>query len=99
MGNTVVRNIFVFFICYFALTFVGTMLMVMMGLPLLDSVSCCITALSNVGPGVGYAVGPIDSYAAYPDAALLLNAFLMLAGRLEIFAILLPFATEFWREQ
>ena len=99
VGNTVVRNIFVFFICYFALTFVGTMLMVLMGLPLLDSVSCCITALSNVGPGVGYAVGPVDSYAAYPDAALWLNAFLMLAGRLEIFAILLPFVPEFWRKQ
>lgn len=99
IDETIVRNIFVFFICYFVLTFVGTILMVGVGVPLLDSVSCCITALSNVGPGIGYAVGPLDSYAVYPDAALWMNAFLMLAGRLEIFAILLPFLPEFWKEQ
>ncbi|MBR1711902.1 MAG: TrkH family potassium uptake protein [Alloprevotella sp.] len=98
IDQSVVRNIFVFFVCYFALTFLGTTLMVGMGIPLLDSFSCCITALSNVGSGVGYMVGPLDSYAAYPDAALWLNSFLMLAGRLEIFAILLPFVPEFWRE-
>ncbi|MBR1732659.1 MAG: TrkH family potassium uptake protein, partial [Alloprevotella sp.] len=98
IDQSVVRNIFVFFVCYFALTFLGTMLMVGMGIPLLDSFSCCITALSNVGAGVGYMVGPPDSYTAYPDAALWLNSFLMLAGRLEIFAILLPFVPEFWKE-
>ena len=97
-GN-VVRSIFVFFVCYFALTFVGTLLMMCMGIPVLDSFSCCITALSNVGPGLGYMVGPLDSYAAYPDGALWINAFLMLAGRLEIFAVMLLFAPDFWRQR
>ncbi|MBR1594145.1 MAG: TrkH family potassium uptake protein [Alloprevotella sp.] len=98
IDNNLVRSIFVFFVCYFALTFVGTILMMCMGISLLDSVSCCITALSNVGPGIGYMVGPLDSYAAYPDGALWINAFLMLAGRLEIFAVLLVFVPEFWRK-
>ena len=73
--------------------------MMTMGISLLDSVSCCITALSNVGPGHGYMVGPLDSYAAYPDAALWINSFLMLAGRLEIFVVLLPLMPAFWRKR
>lgn len=99
IDNAIVRNIFVFFVCYFSLTFVGTLLMMTMGISLLDSVSCCITALSNVGPGHGYMVGPLDSYAAYPDAALWINSFLMLAGRLEIFVVLLPLMPAFWRKR
>lgn len=99
IDHVLVRTIFVYFVCYFSLVFIGTILMMSVGVPLLDSVSCCITALSNVGPGVGYMVGPLDSYAAYPDAALWINSFLMLAGRLEIFALLLIFVPEFWKEQ
>lgn len=96
--HTLVRTIFVFFVSYFSLMFVGTIMMISVGVPMLDSVSCCITALSNVGPGIGYMVGPLDSYAPYPDIALWINSFLMLAGRLEIFALLLPFVPEFWKE-
>lgn len=99
IDNILVRNIFVFFVCYFSLTFVGTLLMMTMGISLLDSFSCCITALSNVGPGIGYRVGPLDSYAAYPDGALWINSFLMLAGRLEIFVVLLPMMSAFWRKR
>ena len=98
IDHKVVRTIFVFFVCYFLLMFVGTIMMISVGVPMLDSVSCCITALSNVGPGIGYMVGPLDSYAPYPDIALWINSFLMLAGRLEIFALLLPFVPEFWKE-
>lgn len=98
VDQSLIRTIFVFFVCYFLLVFVGTILMMSVGIPLLDSVSCCITALSNVGPGVGYMVGPLDSYAPYPDFALWINSFLMLAGRLEIFALLLIFVPDFWKE-
>ena len=98
IDHSLVRTIFVFFVSYFLLMFVGTIMMISVGVPMLDSVSCCITALSNVGPGIGYMVGPLDSYAPYPDIALWINSFLMLAGRLEIFALLLPFVPEFWKE-
>ncbi len=100
-GNTlaagVARTVFVFFAVYFLLIFVSAILMSCMGLPLLDALGLGISAFSNVGPSIGYVVGPLDSWGTLPDAALYLNAFLMLAGRLEIFSLLLLFVPAFWR--
>lgn len=100
-GNTlapgIARSVFVFFVVYFLLIFVSAILMSCMGLPLLDALGLGISAFSNVGPSIGYAVGPLDSWSALPDAALWLNSFLMLAGRLEIFSLLLLFVPAFWR--
>lgn len=98
ISTSVVRNVYVFVVCYFGLTLVGSMTMMAMGLPMMDAVSCCITSLSNVGPGFGYVIGPLDSWNPLPDAALWINSFLMLAGRLEIFSLLLPFFPDFWRD-
>ena len=94
----VVRNVFVFVACYFGLTLVGSIALMAMGLSMMDAVSCCITTLSNVGPGYGHLIGPLDSWNVLPDAALWINSFLMLAGRLEIFSLLLPFVPDFWRD-
>ena len=98
ISNGVVRNIFVFITLYIILTALGTTAMMAMGLTMLDSVSCCITCLSNVGPGYGYVVGPLDSWDIFPDAVLWIDSFLMLVGRLEIYSILLPFMPGFWRD-
>lgn len=94
----VVRNVFVFVACYFGLTLFGSIALMAMGLSMMDAVSCCITTLSNVGPGYGHLIGPLDSWNVLPDAALWINSFLMLAGRLEIFSLLLPFIPDFWRD-
>lgn len=97
LGPNVARSVFVFFAAYFLLIFVSAILMSCMGLPLLDALGLGISAFSNVGPSIGYVVGPLDSWGVLPDAALYLNSFLMLAGRLEIFSLLLLFVPAFWR--
>lgn len=97
LGPDVARSVFVFFAAYFLLIFVSAILMSCMGLPLLDALGLGISAFSNVGPSIGYVVGPLDSWGVLPDAALYLNSFLMLAGRLEIFSLLLLFVPAFWR--
>jgi trk system potassium uptake protein TrkH len=52
--------------------------------------------LLNVGPALGR-LGPIESFAEVPGYAKLALSFLMLAGRLEIFTLLVLFAPGFWR--
>lgn len=99
IGNDVVRTIFVFCTCYLGLVLVGSVSLMMQGLTMMDSVSCCLTMLSNVGPGFGYQVGPLDSWGNLPDAALWICSFLMLAGRLEVFPVLLLFVPEFWKNR
>ncbi len=60
------------------------------GVGLTESMSTVISAIGNVGPGLG-TFGPAFSWAALPDAAKWILSALMLIGRLEIFGILLLF--------
>lgn len=99
IDNNVVRTIFVFCACFVALVFLGSVALMTMGLTMMDAVSSCLTMLSNVGPGLGYNVGPLACWGELPDAALWVCSFLMLVGRLEIFAILLPFVPGFWKNR
>ena len=98
LSYTVGQSIFAFLSAFFALIFIGTTLMVCMGLPLLDSVSLAVSSFCNVGPSIGWAVGPLDSWSVLSDGALWVNSFLMLAGRLEVFSLLLPFVPAFWHD-
>lgn len=54
--------------------------------------------LSNIGTGAG-AMGMYAEYHAFGQFSQLLMCFLMLAGRLEIYAVLLPFSRSFWNEK
>ena len=93
------RTIFVFFVVYFMLIMVSTFVMVAMGLSLLDSFGLAISSFSNVGPSIGHLIGPLGSWSVLNDTTLWLNSFLMLAGRLEIFSLLLPLTPAFWRDE
>ena len=59
--------------------------------------SASLTCISNVGPGLS-AVGPVNNFAFYSAPAKLLLSFLMLAGRLEFYPILLLFMASTWQK-
>jgi trk system potassium uptake protein TrkH len=63
---------------------------------LIDSASAVAATLHNIGPGLGV-VGPTQNYAAFSAPAKLLFTFLMMLGRLELFAILVLVVPSFWR--
>ena len=63
---------------------------------LVDSASAVAATLNNIGPGVG-AVGAAENYAAFSSPAKLMFVFLMMLGRLELFAILVLLVPGFWR--
>ena len=98
LNSTVGQTIFAFLVAYIVLIFGGAMFMTSLGLPMLDSFSSCISSFSNVGPSMGWVVGPTTSWSVFPDSALWVQSFLMLAGRLEIFSLLLPFVPSFWKD-
>ncbi len=93
------RTVFVFFIVYFLLIIVSCFVMVAMGLSLLDAFGIAISSFSNIGPTIGHTIGPLSSWDSLNDATLWLNSFLMLAGRLEIFSLLLPLTPSFWKDE
>jgi len=59
--------------------------------------SAAITAVANVGPGLGPIVGPAGTFASLPDSAKWLLSAAMLIGRLELFTALVLFVPSFWR--
>lgn len=67
------------------------------GVGIIEAMSTVISSLGNVGPGLG-AFGPAFSWAALPDAAKWILSFLMLIGRLELFAVLLLFYSGFGKD-
>jgi trk system potassium uptake protein TrkH len=67
------------------------------GLDLVTAFSGAVTALANVGPGLGPVIGPAGNFYALPDGAKLLLAFAMIAGRLELFTVFVLFQRSFWR--
>ena len=79
--------------CYAVLTIA----LMAMGLDFLTSASGAVTALANVGPGLGEIIGPAGNFSAIPDGAKWLMSFGMLLGRLELFTVLVLFVPRFWR--
>ena len=68
-----------------------------MGLDYLTAMSGSLTALANVGPGLGPNIGPTGNFASLPDGAKWLLSAAMLLGRLELLTVLILFTPAFWR--
>ncbi|APC97869.1 potassium transporter TrkG [Francisella frigiditurris] len=74
---------------------VGWLALIGCGLDMTTSFSTIATTLSNVGPGLGD-IG--SNFSKLSDNALWICNFAMIAGRLEIFTLLVLFIPEFWRK-
>lgn len=91
------RAVMLFFITYLALWAGGSMVLSAMGYDILTSTSAVVTALSNVGPGVGPIVGPAGNFASLSEPALVLLSVMMIMGRLEVMTVLVLLSPMFWR--
>ena len=67
------------------------------GLDVLTAFTGALTALTNVGPGLGDIIGPAGNFSSLEPLAKWALIYAMLAGRLEILAILVLFSPAFWR--
>ncbi|UXI01272.1 TrkH family potassium uptake protein [Photobacterium sp. TY1-4] len=100
-GRPVTDNI-VRSVVAFALTFILTIIVVAailggLGLDPVTSITGAMTAVANVGPGMGEVIGPTGNFASLPDLAKWVLSFGMLMGRLEILTVLVVFFPAFWR--
>lgn len=97
VSDQVTSAIFAFFYLYILLVGITTFALTLFGLDIITSVSAVISALSNIGPGLGE-VGPSLNYGSLPNVVKMLLGFCMIVGRLEIFTVLVLFTPEFWRK-
>ena len=91
-----------FFLFYMFLFMSGTFLLTFIDanlseeLDLVTAASAVAASLGNIGPGLGD-VGPTATYASLPALGKWMLSGLMIAGRLEIFPVLLLFSRDLWR--
>ena len=80
----------IFVLMYFVFIFLGMILNVSAGMDLRSGISAAIACMGNVGPGFGD-VSSFGNYSGMPDAIKMSSIVLMLAGRLEIYPLIIAF--------
>ena len=96
MPSGVSISVMSFFFLY-ALSFtVIAMLLSLVGLDFITAMAGAATSISNVGPGLGDVIGPVESFQTLNDAAKWILSAGMLLGRLELFPLLILFTPAFW---
>ncbi|MGI6752202.1 MAG: TrkH family potassium uptake protein [Anaerovoracaceae bacterium] len=80
---------------YLTVFITGSLMICFYGTDLETSLSACLACLSNVGYGFNL-VGPMETFAFFPGAIKVLLSFIMIAGRLELFAFFMLFVPSFW---
>lgn len=90
-------TVILFTTTYLLLWVVGSVLMGLLGYDIETSTSAVITALSNVGPGIGSIIGPVGNFSTISDPALYLLSLMMLLGRLEVLSVMVLLLPMFWR--
>ena len=96
VSEEVMRNVLTFFVMYIAIIGIGTILMSALGLDLMTALSGTISSIGNVGPAFG-SLGPTANYAHIPELGKWLLSMLMMAGRLEIFTVIVILLPVFWK--
>ncbi len=74
-----------------------TVALAAMELDFITAITGALSALTNVGPGLGDIIGPADNFAPLPDAAKWVLSIGMLMGRLEVLSVVIVLSPAFWR--
>ncbi|HHX80482.1 MAG TPA: TrkH family potassium uptake protein, partial [Acholeplasmataceae bacterium] len=92
----VIKGASSFILVYMLLLFGGVLLISLDGKDLLTNFTASLSCLSNIGPGLEI-IGPLGNYSSFSNFSKLILSILMLAGRLEIFPILILFSPNTWK--
>ena len=91
-----VRGVQAYFSVYMLLFAVSWLLLSLDGFDLISTFTALAACINNIGPGLNQ-VGPMMNFGSYSNPAKLVMIFDMLAGRLEIFPMLVFFLPDTWR--
>ncbi len=93
----IAMSVFAFVSALFATVLLFSVLIAGLGVDFTTAFSAAVTAVTNVGPGIGDIIGPAGNFSSLPDAAKILLGIAMLLGRLEFFTVLVVLSPNFWK--
>ncbi len=98
VNDAIVRSIVAFALSYLGVIIVSAVLLGLLDLGPLEAISGAITAVGNVGPGLGNIIGPSGNFSSLPDTAKWILSIGMMMGRLEILTVAVLFFPSFWQD-
>ncbi len=93
----IVYSISGFFFLYILMLLITTLVVSSSGADVETSFTSALATLGNIGPGFGK-VGPTENFGFFPAYVKWWFSFAMLAGRLELYTVLILFTTVFWKK-
>ena len=96
IDREVVRSVNAYLACYI-LVFTGSLLLITIdNRDLVTNFTAVVATINNIGPGLG-GVGPASNFAGFSALSKLVLTFDMIAGRLELFPMLILFSPATWK--
>ncbi len=96
VDEQILDNTNAYLAAYVVIIFILFILISLDGFSVETNLSAVLCTFNNIGPGLA-AVGPTCNFSAFSDFSKWLLSFAMLAGRLEIFPILVLLSKDTWR--
>lgn len=95
--HEVVRSVNVFLVAYLIVFAASVLLISLDGFDFVTNFSAVAATINNIGPGLKD-VGPMANFSLFAPMSKLVLIFDMIAGRLELFPILLLFSPSTWKK-
>lgn len=96
--HNILRSTNVFLVIYFVLLLSSTLLISIDEFDFSTNFTAVVSALNNIGPGLNH-VGPTQNFSIFSAFSKFVLMFDMLAGRLELFPMMILFMPSTWRRK
>ena len=98
LGHSTLRSANIFFIVYILMFAISTLVISVDNFDLETNFTAVASAIGNIGPGLAL-VGPTRNFDLYSNFSKFVLMFDMLAGRLELFPLLVILSPSTWRKK
>lgn len=92
----VLLSILGFFAIYIAFFILASIVVTALGVDIVTGTTAVVATLNNIGPGLNL-VGPALHFGELPTLAKVVLIFCMLAGRLELYTLVVLLTPEYWK--
>ena len=97
VDSNVIRSVSIYFLTFAAIFVLSILIIALEEYDLVTNFTSVIATMNNIGPGLSM-VGPTQNFAHFTDLSKWVFIFNMLAGRLELFPLLILFHPSIWHE-
>jgi trk system potassium uptake protein TrkH len=97
LDKDIIRGVLVFIGAYATVFAISLLIIAANGFDIVTNFTAVVACLSNIGPGLEV-VGPAGNFSQFSDLSKFVLIFDMLAGRLEIFPMLILLSPRMWKK-